>query len=293
LLKYRKNKAHFKLCKSSVNKFIKESLGTSVANCIGKIQSELVKIADEIAQKTLPDNDDDDLTKLIDHLKELYRDKTKNLENIRDCLLLAIYGIKDKDKMKSLLSNRNEIDSIQAQHKKCLQCIESSNIFIIPDGELEHYFKSSTVDYLNITDKDKLFHAERDHILRLDKNDIESKYGNLLTLLKKSIPHINVDMITHIRHTLVEWIQSVQSAISRKEVKDVETLKTNARVNYNLYSQLFECADKGLQVNVNDNTFICTINLKPSLIGRELNVSFDHSTTAHNFKLENPDGPMP
>ena len=151
---------------------------------------------------------------------------------------------------------------------------------------IEYISIVSTVDYLNITNKDKLFHSERDCILGFDKNDVENEYNNLLPLLKKSIPHITVDMIKHIRYTLVEWIQSVQSAISRKEVKDVETLKTNARVNYVLYSQLFECADNGLQVNVNDNTFNCTINLKSSLIDRELNVSFDHNTTAQNFKLE-------
>ncbi|MDR2651725.1 MAG: AAA family ATPase [Prevotellaceae bacterium] len=262
-----------------INSFTKEALGTDVASCIGKIQSELKKIADEIKTKTTTDND---VAALIKHLEELYKNEPKNIETIRDSILLAIYRIKDK--MKELLSTPNEIDSIIAKHKKYIQCIQSSNIFIIPDGELEHYFKSKSTDYLNICNKDKLFHSERDFILELDKNGIESNYSALLSLLKKSIPHVEVDMTKHIRYTLIEWIQNVQNAISRQEVKNIVTLKSNARVNYKLFNQLFDCDDNGLQIN-NDGTFNCTIKVKSSLVGQELSVSFDHNTTAQNFKL--------
>lgn len=195
--------------------------------------------------------------------------------------MLSIYRIGDE--IKKVLPSPIEVDSIMNKHLKCIKCIEDANIFIIPDGELEHYFKASAIDYLNITNKDKVFHAERDFILGLDKVTTESNYSELLRLLEKSIPHIDVDMIKHLRFVLVEWIQSVQSSVSRGEVKDITTLKTNARVNYSLFNQLFECDDI---VANEDGTFSCTIKIKSSIIGSEKEVIFDHATTPQNFKLQ-------
>jgi len=262
-----------------INSFTKEALGTDVDNRIGDIQRSLSKIADEIIQKT---SEDTDITDVINHLKKLYNDKDKNIENIRDTILLAIYKIKDK--LKALLSNPNEIDSIIAKYSRCLQCIESAKVFIIPDGELEHHFKASAIDYLNIKDKDKLFHSERDFILGLNKDNVEENYTYLLSILKKSIPYIDVDMVKHLRFVIIEWIQAVQNAISRKEVTDISTLKNNARVNYNLYNQIFDCDENNLSIK-EDCTFSCKITIKPSFTGIEREVSFDHLTTAQNFIL--------
>lgn len=260
--------------------FTEAGFGEDVAKCIGDIQRDLSNIADKIKQSTTTD---EDVKKLICHLTVLFENKSENIEKIRDCILLSIYRIKDN--MKTVLYSPTIVDSIIAKHEHYLQCIEHSRIFIIKDGKLEHYFKSSSIDYLNIANKGDLFHSEIDYILELDENEIETNYSNLLHLLKKSIPHITVDMSKHIKHNLVDWIQNVQSAISRNEVKDITMLKSNARINYNLYSQLFECADGALQI-ADDGTFTCTIRLNSSFIGKELDVSFDHNTTAQNFRLE-------
>ena len=50
---------------------------------------------------------------------------------------------------------------------------------------------ASTIDYLNIEQKDKLFNAEREAILRIEsKEEIEEKYQEILPLLKMSMQHI-------------------------------------------------------------------------------------------------------
>lgn len=257
--------------------FVKEAMGADVASCIGEIERKLIDIADILEKATSADTQ---LQNLITLLIELYKDKKSNVEKIKDATLLSIYRIGDE--IKKVLPSPIEVDFIKNKHLKCIECIEDANIFVIPDGELEHYFKTSTIDYLNITNKDKLFHAERDFILGLDKATTESNYSELLPLLEKSIPHIDVDMIKHLRFVIVEWIQSVQSSISRGEVKDITTLKTNARVNYSLFNQLFEC--NNITTN-EDGMFSCTIKIKSSIVGTEKEITFDHATTPQNFEF--------
>lgn len=257
--------------------FVKEAMGTDVAYCIGEIERKLIAIADDLIGKS---SANPDVQNIITHLDDLYRDRTKNIEQIKDATLLSIYRFGEQ--IKTILQSPIEIDSIKSKHIKCIECIKNANIFIIPDGELEHYFKASKIDYLNISDKDKLFHAERNFILELDKANTESNYYTLLPLLKTSIPHIDVDMIKHLRFVLVEWIQRVQYSVLRGEINDITALKANGRVNYSLFNQLLECED--IKTNA-DGEFSCKIKIKSSIIGTEKEITFDHTTTPQNFNM--------
>ena len=80
-------------------------------------------------------------------------------------------------------------------------------------------------------------------------------------------------------------IQKVQNAINRGEIRDIQSLRTNARVNYSTYSQILECKDDGFILNP-DNTFSCTIYLKSSVVGEEKQIIFSDKTTPRNFKIE-------
>lgn len=261
--------------------FVNEGLGTTdIASNIGDIERRLTDIADGLVAKT---STYPEVQNLITLLSGWNVKKNDNINKIKDAVLLSIFRYGDN--IKPLLINPLDVEAVKAKYLKCLKCIETANIYIIPDGELEHYFKATSIDYLNITNKDKLFHTEREYILGLDKDAINREYDDILSLLRKSIPYLAVDIIKHLRYVIVEWIQNVQNAISRKEVKDIATLRTNARVNYSLYSQLFECPDDGLRIE-NNNKFSCKVLLKASLVGVEKEVLFDHTTTAHNFTLE-------
>ncbi|MDR1878490.1 MAG: AAA family ATPase [Bacteroidales bacterium] len=263
------------------NFFNQHGLGADISNGIGELEHKLKGIADNIITKTSTDSD---ILGLINYLKPIINNADKRHDVICS-IYLALIRFKNKIKTIVDTSKYADVDFIEPRFNKICESFEKANFYIIPFGELEHYFKASSIDYLNITNKDKLFHEERDRILNLDKNQIERDYADLLPLLVKSIPHIDVDLIKHLRYVIIEWIQNVQNAILRKEVQDISTLKTNARVNYALYSQLFYCEDDGLSIKP-DCTFDCTIKLKSALVGTERKVSFDHTTTAQNFKLE-------
>jgi hypothetical protein len=263
---------------------IKGGYGQDISNNIGEIERKLLDIGDALITKS--ESNDSDIQKIISVLNRLYEDKQNNINTIHDDVFLSLYHIKEKIETE-IPEKRDDVESILSKHKAYLECIKSGNIFIIPNGELEHFFKATPIDYLNITNKDKLFSDERDSILTIEsKEEIEKQYEDILPLLKESVPHVKVDMIKHVKYTIVDWIQKVQSAVSRGEVKDLNTLKTNARVEYSMYSQILDCEDGGFQIK-EDGKFDCTIHLKPSMIGeKEKLIQFTDGTTPQNFKLE-------
>jgi hypothetical protein len=260
--------------------FKQEGLGTDIPAAIGEIERKLKNIAEDIVKK---EADDDDMSKLISHLNSIISNSEKR-HDVLCSTFLAILRFKDKVIASVDKNKQDDVDFIEPRFRKICDAFERANFYIIPSGELEHYFKGTDVDYLHISNKENLFHKEMNFLLGLDNNEIQANYGKLLAILKKSIPHVNVDILEHLQYVIVEWIQHVQNAIKRKEVQDISTLKVNAGVNYSLYSQLFDCRDDGLSIN-EDGTFTCTIKIKPALIGAEKEVSFDHETTAHNFAI--------
>lgn len=262
--------------------FINNAFGKDVAKNIGELERLLTNISNELMTQS---STDPEISMVISKLIELNKEKDKNKSQILDVVHLALYRIQDKLNS-TIPQKKDDINSFIIKHKKYIECIKSGKIFIIPNGELEHFFKASTIDYLNITQKDKLFEAERDFIMKMDDAElIKKEYNDLMPLLTESVPHIKVDIINHIKFAVVDWIQKVQNAVARNEVKNVQSLKANARVNYSTYNQILECKDEDFTLNP-DGTFKCTIYLKSSVIGEEKQITFSDKTTPRNFNIE-------
>jgi len=260
--------------------FINNAFGNDIAKNLGELERLLTNITTELSSQS---STDPEISMVISKLVDLYKEKDKNLSQIKDVMHLALYRIKDK--IINLIPQKEaDINSFIIKHQKYTDCIKSGNIFIIPNGELEHFFKASSIDYLNITQKDKLFESERDSIMEMDdKEQINKKYADILPLLTESIPHINVDMLKHIRYTVMDWVQLVQNAVERGEVSDIVSLKNNARVNYGLYNQIIECEDFSLQET---GSFSCTIRTKKHIVGQEKQLHFTEKTTTREINFE-------
>lgn len=262
--------------------FAEKGFGFDVSHCIGEIESLLLKIGDVLHLNT---SDIECIHRIVSELQHLYEDKHNNIASIKDVILLSIYRF-EKQICEVEPDLKIDIKSLLSKHKLYLECLKSSNVFIIPNGELEHYFKASSIDYLNITKKDILFTTERDAILAIDEKEVlKEMYKDILPLLIESVPYIKVDTLKHAKFTIIDWIQKVQNAINRGEIRDIQSLRTNARVNYSTYSQILECKDDDFILNP-DNTFSCTIYLKSSVVGEEKQIIFSDKTTPRNFKLE-------
>lgn len=260
--------------------FIRKGLGDNPSICIGQLGSLLVRIGDALSVATSMDSV---LNRIIGHIKPLYADKANKLDAIKDCVLLSVQRYPDE--LKALLpTNRGDIDLAQSKLHHFTEAIKLSNIYITIKGELEHFFVSTAVDYLNITNKDKLFHNERNHILGMSNQDVATTYSELLTVLKESIPFINVNLLEHTRYTVIDFIQKVQTAVERGDVTNIETLRNNGNIDYVTYSQILECADGDFTVNA-DKQFHCKVTLKEPIVGRAIQVDFDNKTTAHGFQF--------
>ena len=265
------------------NKFIELGYGAEVSNCIGEVERLLLSIADELHSKQ---STDADLKHIIEVLHPLYSNRNENINMIKDVALLSLYRFSEK--IRDLVPDKNEsISSVLSKHRHYVEGLKTSRIYIIPGGELEHFFNANNVDYLNINNKDKLFADERELILGIDsKEEIERRYSNILPLLSEAIPYVKVDMIKHTRFTIIDFIHKVQTAVERKEVTNIDSLKSNGKVEYQMYNQILECRDDGFVLNQNGE-FTCTIYLKASVVGEEKRVVFSDKTTARDFNIEN------
>lgn len=254
--------------------FVKEGFGSDVARNIGELGRALSSIGDKLINCTSDDS------VVVDVVKELNRFKggdKANLERRKDIVLLSLY--RSSDSFKRALSDYDmDIEDVLVKYEKYLMCLQRHNLFILPYGQLEHYFQFSHVDYLNIGDKDKLFNAERGGILESnDGNVLKEKYKKLLDIIVSSIPDVSVDMKRHLQLTVMDWIQSVQSAVERNEVKNIKNLKNAARIDYKNHSRILECND----FVVNENgSFECEIKINADLLGENKTIRFTDRTIA-------------
>ena len=261
--------------------FVAKAFGVDPSNCIGSLESMLLDIGDTMNGAT---SDDADMNHLLAHLATLYADRAHKLDAIKDAVLLSV--VRYADKIKSLIpAKAADVELSKTRIFGFIDCIKASKIYIIPTGELEHFFQATPVNYLNITNKDKLFHAERNRLLGLSGSDIAAQYVDVLNILKESIPFVDVDLLKYMRFTVIDFIQLVQKAVERGDVKNIETLRSNGNVDYKTYNQILECRDGDFTVT-GDRHFSCKVYLKSALLGEEKQVEFTDKTTARDFQFE-------
>ncbi len=264
-------------------KYIQETgLGTDLGNIIGELDRKLKAIADDVITKATSDPDIQHLQVFLNSIISIPDRKNQVVTS----MLIAMQ--KYHAKILHLVSptQKANVNYILPRFKNILEAFKAANIFIIPVGEIEHYYQQTSIDYLNFTDKDKNtgFHTERDYILSaIDPAILESQYSSLLEILKASVPQIKVDLSKHLKFQLVEWIQTVQRAISKGDISDIDGLKSNGRINYKLYNQLFQVADLQIQ---SDKRFVCKLKINKSISVDTEEVIFSEETIVHDFDLK-------
>lgn len=267
---------------ANCNSYIQENgLGTNLSDAIGELERKIKAIADDLVQKSPTDSD---VNHLVEFLKPINSIGDKRVNVIIACLL-AIIKHKAKILAEASSAQSGNINYILPRFEKLLEAFKAANIFIFPKGEIEHYYTQTSLDYINFTDKDKntSFHTERDFILTtVDKAILKSNYPELIAILKESVPQVKVDLSNHLKYQIVEWIQTVQRAISKGDISDTAGLKSNAKIDYKIFRQIIELVDLAIQ---DDRRFTCRIRINKSLSDSNPEFEFTEKTIPHEFEF--------
>ena len=268
--------------KNCTNYIQENGLGTDLSRLIGELDQKLKLIADELITKTVVDAD---VNHIIDYLKPIIGIADKR-NSVITSILIALLKFRYKIFAELSPNQQGEINYVLPRFKHLLEAFKVANIFIFPKGEIEHYYTQTEIDYLNFTDKDKntSFHTERDYILACtNTSELESNYEELISILKSSVPQIKVDLSRHLKFQIVEWLQTVQRAISKGDITEINGLKANAKIDYKLFSQIIEVIDLKIE---EDKRFVCNIKISKSLTSIDQEISFTETTIPHSFEFK-------
>lgn len=114
------------------------------------------------------------------------RDDAEHLDTYKVVILQGVILIGDYITKFILRENSAIIHNVKNLFSLILACAEAARVYILPIGSIEHYYTQSTVSYMPISGKDKLFHEEINYIQNLDSIEVKSKYPELTSILKKA-----------------------------------------------------------------------------------------------------------
>lgn len=255
----------------------KNGIGADLSKGIGELETHLSSIATCLLSS---DSQDADVLNLKTVLSSFKPDE-EHRKRVSTLLGIVKFEIKIRPLLSgTILANFNlalgRINQIICAFKTC-------NTYILPKGEIEHYYTQSEIDYLDISNKDNVFHFERDHLLQIESEDeIIAQYPELVAQIKHAVPVVEIEIRKHLKFEIFEWIHRVQTGIAKNEIHNAEDLAKNNKINYALYSQILDL--ENLVIN-EDRTFACRIKIKAMLDDTQPTIEFNQVTNAHSFNM--------
>ncbi len=71
-----------------------------------------------------------------------------------------------------------------------LAAVEAARVYILPRGCIEHYYVMNDIQFMPVPGKDRLFHAELDHIMSSKTKTVRKDYGELISILEKALARV-------------------------------------------------------------------------------------------------------
>ena len=256
-----------------------EGIGRDLMQVIGDAERAISACLSELEPK-LADTSESNLQNFRDALC-----KASELDKKRYVYLLGLRYLREQ--IKSLISsNTKEGSFLEGRLQKIIEAFKRSGVHVLSNGELEHYLPEYKDDKYTISDAAKVrtFEQERDFILEsnLTEGEIHARYGELINILDEATCPKEIDMDLYLTHAIREWIFKVQSAYNRGEVKNMDSLKINATIDWQSHSRIFDL----VEFSLDQDGFICRIRLRPLLDPKEREVKFNNLVSAANYQLE-------
>ena len=130
---------------------------------------------------------------------ELFTSKLKALdqkhamaENIDTFKTVVLQGVMAEGKIRVQLEQvlkektAQSLPLVRALFSLVLAGAAAASVYILPRGCIEHYYTQSLIEYMPVSAKDKLFHAEREHILTSKEKTVRKEYSELISILESA-----------------------------------------------------------------------------------------------------------
>lgn len=246
----------------------------------GDMAKELDNCIEELEKALSSDNNATELKQLYETLV-----KTTYLNKKRYIFLVGI-RLQQMEIQKVIPQKESSLTLIQGQISQAKEAFEQCGVYILSNGELENYLPSYEGNPYNVPDeaKQRVFQAECDFVLSTNntiEQDFNSRYGELITILDKACGALPLETESYLSETVGDWIHRVQRTVNRGDVKDEDSLKTDAAIGWGSYSRIFELQE----FTPKSDGFSCAVRLKELVDSKRRIIRFDDKTHAASYVL--------
>ncbi len=132
--------------------------------------------------------DDKEVSILLDKINYFYDkyDNAENLDTYKTVVLQGITQISEHLDPVLPLPLAKKLPLIKNLASLIFAAIETSRVYILQKGCIEHYYTQTISKYMPISGKDKLFHSELDYLTKERQKNIKKTYKELILLLNNA-----------------------------------------------------------------------------------------------------------
>lgn len=146
---------------------------------LAEIGTELCRVAGPIPKET---------GLLLEKLSALHskHEKAESIDTFKTVVLQGVMSIKDG--LAPYLSAKTgaRLQQVCNLFSLIIAASRAAGVYILPRGCIEHYYTQSSVHYMPVLAKDRLFHTERAFLLHASPETIYAAYKELLVILESA-----------------------------------------------------------------------------------------------------------
>ena len=160
----------------------------TLSKLIFRLERYLIKISQERNNYFETNSIPPKMQPLIEKLTQL-REKHENAESVDTYKTVLLQGINNvSDEIEKCLSPEiaETIPLIKNLAAFILAATEAARIYILPKGCIEHYYTRSSIQYMPVSAKDRLFRNELEFIQDAHRKTVRKNYSGLIEILEKA-----------------------------------------------------------------------------------------------------------
>ncbi len=160
----------------------------NLSKLIFRLERYLIKISQELHKYFEHNSIPEKMQPLMDKLSQL-KEKHENAESVDTYKTVLLQGINNvSDEIEKCLPREvaETIPLIKNLAAFILAAAEAARIYILPKGCIEHYYTRTSIQYMPVSAKDRLFRNELEFIQDAHRKTVRKNYSELIELLEKA-----------------------------------------------------------------------------------------------------------